>query len=167
MNLVLARIDDRLIHGQVTVGWGRQLRPDHILLASDEVAADAWQTRVYAMSVPPEMKVSVLPIEAAARALREPDGALEDQRVLLLVGAVLDMVALVELGAPIEAINLGGMHYARGKRELLPEVYVDREDVMALRALRDRGHQLLAQAVPGGRETWLEPELLAEMESQL
>ena len=167
MNLVLARIDDRLIHGQVTVGWGRQLRPDRILLASDEVAGDAWQTRVYAMSVPPEMSVSVLPVEAAARAFREPAETIGDRRVLLLVGRVQDMVALVELGAPIESVNVGGMHYARGKREMVPDVYVDREDVMALRALRERGHDLLAKAVPGGRETWLEPGLLAEMESQL
>lgn len=168
MNLVLARIDDRLIHGQVTVGWGRKLRPDHILLASDEVAADAFQTRVYTMSVPPEIGVSVWPVPAAAAALQDPAAhELAGRRVLLLVAAVRDMAALVDLGAPVTTINLGGLHFARGKREVLADVYLDRNDLSVLRRLVSRGHELVVQAVPGGREVWLDGAELAAMEARL
>ncbi|NCQ36333.1 PTS sugar transporter subunit IIB, partial [bacterium] len=52
MTVVLARVDDRLIHGQVTVGWCQHLHPDHLVLADNAVAADPWQSRVYASSVP-------------------------------------------------------------------------------------------------------------------
>jgi mannose/fructose/N-acetylgalactosamine-specific phosphotransferase system component IIB len=168
MNLVLARIDDRLIHGQVTVGWGRRLRPDHILLASDEVAADPWQIEVYRMSVPPEIGVSVVGIDAAAHALREPARFdLVDRRVLLLVATAPEMKALVDGGAPLGEINLGGLHYARGKRELLPDMYIDRADLDALRGLVLGGHELFVQAVPGSREVRIEPSLLEEMENRL
>ena len=66
MPVVLARIDDRLIHGQVTVGWSERLRPDRILLANNAIAADTWQTRVYSSTVPPHIQVSILPVAKAA-----------------------------------------------------------------------------------------------------
>ena len=62
MGVVLARIDDRLIHGQVTVGWCQKLRPDRILLADNAIAADEWQSEIYRCSVPPSIAVSVLSI---------------------------------------------------------------------------------------------------------
>ena len=65
MPVALARIYDRMIHGQVTVGWGQQLRPDLILLANNSIAADAWQQRVYAASVPPEIGVAILSVAEA------------------------------------------------------------------------------------------------------
>ncbi len=168
MRLVLARIDDRFIHGQVTVGWGQRLRPDLILLANDEIAGDAWQTQVYASTVSAGMAVVVRSLHESAAALREPirtGGG--HARVLLLTGSPGDMHTLISLGAPVEKVNVGGMHFAAGKQQLLPAVYVDRDDLAVFRALLRRGVRLAAQAVPGGREHVIDDAVLAAMEARL
>ncbi len=167
MSLVLARIDDRFIHGQVTVGWRQKLRPERIVVANDEIAADPWQVRVYSATVPPDVTVSVLTLPDAAAALRDPDDAGNGARTILLTGCPADMHGLVALGAPVDRINVGGMHYTAGKQEMLPSVYVDRDDLAVFRTLLRRGLRLAAQAVPGSREVLMDDGLLAAMEARL
>ncbi|MBU0742788.1 PTS sugar transporter subunit IIB [bacterium] len=167
MPLVLARIDDRFIHGQVTVGWSRKLQPDRIILCNDKIAADPWQSRVYASSVPPQMRVSVLDRESTARFLAG-DGMLDrGEDIILLVGSPIDMQDLHRRGLPIGEVNVGGMHYMKGKRELLEFVYVDKRDLKALRALQDDGVRLVAQTVPGVKAIELDGDQLAELENML
>ncbi len=167
MPVVLARIDDRFIHGQVTVGWSRKLQPDSIILCNDQIAADPWQSRVYASSVPPQMKVSILDRESTALLLAPGGFRDRSENVILLVGSPTDMRDLHRRGLPIDEVNVGGMHYMKGKRELLEFVYVDRRDLMALRALHDDGVRLMAQTVPGVKAIELDGDLLAEMENTL
>jgi mannose/fructose/N-acetylgalactosamine-specific phosphotransferase system component IIB len=168
MRLVLARIDDRLIHGQVTVGWGQRLQPDRILLASDEVADDPWQTRVYTSTTAPGVAVSVLGLNDAAAILQGgAEAAHRSERVILLTGSAADMHTLVSLGVSLARINIGGMHFSAGKQQLLPAVYVDRDDLAVFRALLRRGIRLAAQTVPGAREIVVDDALLAAMEARL
>jgi len=168
MNPVLARIDDRFIHGQVTVGWGQKLQPDLILLANDEIAADPWQARVYASTVPPSVAVAVLGVSDAAAALRNENADLaHHERVILLTGNPGDMHALLAQGVALERINVGGMHFASGKQEFLPSVYVDRDDLAVFRTMLRHGVRLSAQAVPGGREVQMDDGALAAMEARL
>lgn len=165
MPVVLARVDDRLIHGQVTVGWSERLRPDRIILASNAIAADPWQARVYASSVPPSIAVSVVSLSRAAAALRSPEAPAE--RVIVLTGTPADMSDLAHLGAPLPGVNLGGMHFGPGKIEMLPFVFVDRLDLEAMRRLLAAGLALSAQQVPGGREHAIGPQQVADMEACL
>ncbi|HPF71092.1 MAG TPA: PTS sugar transporter subunit IIB [Candidatus Krumholzibacteria bacterium] len=165
MAVALARIDDRLIHGQVTVGWGQHLRPDLILLASNAIAADPWQAKVYASSVPPEIGVAVLSVHAAAARLLEAEAA--GERVLLLTASAGEMAEIVRLGAPVARVNVGGMHFSAGKHEMLPFVYVDRQDVRAFRRLLDMGIVLAAQQVPGGRSHPLGQDQITDMEERV
>ena len=165
MPLVLARIDDRFIHGQVIVGWSRKLQPDRIILCDDRIAADPWQSRVYASSVPPQMQVSVLDVESTARFLAEAAAVDRDEDIILLVGSPTDMADLRARDLPIAEVNVGGMHYVKGKRELLEFVYVDKRDLRALLALHDGGARLVAQTVPGAKAVELDVDQLAEMES--
>jgi mannose/fructose/N-acetylgalactosamine-specific phosphotransferase system component IIB len=161
MPVVLARIDDRLIHGQVTVGWSERLRPDRILLANNAIAADTWQTRVYSSTVPPHIQVSILPVAKAAASLGEP--ARRDERVLVLAGTPEEMAELVRIGAPITEVNVGGLHFRGGRKEMLPFVYVDRQDLIAFSRLLEMGMVLSAQQVPGGREFLLDFDQLRQM----
>ena len=69
MAVELMRIDDRLIHGQVVVGWGQPLDIDFIVLVDDEVASSDWEQELYRMGVPPEMEVVFASVDAAARDL--------------------------------------------------------------------------------------------------
>jgi len=165
MPVVLARVDDRLIHGQVTVGWSERLRPDRIVLASNAIAADPWQSRVYASSVPPSIAVSVLSLARAAAALRAPEAAAE--RIIVLTGTPTEMSDLAHLGAPLPAVNLGGMHFGAGKAEMLPFVFVDRQDLEALRRLLAAGLLISAQQVPGGREHGIGLNEVLAMETRL
>ena len=161
MPVILARIDDRLIHGQVTVGWSERLRPDRILLANNAIAADPWQTKVYSSTVPPEIEVSILPVSKAAASLAEPERL--NEQVLLLAGSVGEMAELVRIGVPVREVNVGGLHFGPGKREMLPFVYVDRQDLKAFVRLLEMGMSLSAQQVPGGREYLIDQEQIQEM----
>ena len=165
MPVILARVDDRLIHGQVTVGWSERLRPDRIVLASNEIAADPWQSRVYASSVPPSIAVSVVSLARAAASLRSPEAT--DERTIVLTGTPTEMSDLAHLGAPLPGVNLGGMHFATGKLEMLPFVFVDRRDLEAMKRLLAAGLALHAQQVPGGREYSVGSQQLADMEARL
>lgn len=165
MPVVLARIDDRLIHGQVTVGWSPRIRPTHIILANNDVAADPWQSRVYAASVPPGIETSVMSIASAASFLAKRDCA--EGRCLLLTASAGEMAELVRLGAPLAKINLGGMHFKPGRVEMLPWAYVDRQELVALRRLLEKGIEIQAQQVPGGREVEVDAALLGRMEEKL
>ena len=165
MPVALARIDDRMIHGQVTVGWGQQLHPDLIMLANNAIAADPWQHRVYASSVPPEIDVAILSVAETAARLGSPVDP--NERVLLLTGSPGEMAELVRLGAPIKNVNLGGLHFGAGKQEMLPFVYVDHQDIVALNRLLTLGVTLSAQQVPGGREHPVTESHLQQMEDRL
>jgi mannose/fructose/N-acetylgalactosamine-specific phosphotransferase system component IIB len=162
MGVVLARVDDRLIHGQVTVGYCQKLRPSRILLANNAIAADEWQTQVYGSSVPPNIGVSILSIAESVSFLKGPLGRKE--RILLLTGSLFEMSEVVRLGAPVERVNVGGLHFAAGKRKLLPFVYVDEMDLRALHKLDRLGVALAAQQVPGGKEYVLSRELMQGLE---
>lgn len=161
MPVILARIDDRLIHGQVTVGWSEALRPDRIILANNAIAADPWQIKVYSSTVPPHIEVSIMPVAKAAASLA--DHAHRDEKVLLLTGSVEEMGELVRLGVPVEMVNVGGLHFSAGKKEMLPFVYLDKHDLKGLVRLIEMGSTLSAQQVPGGREHIIDMEQIREM----
>ena len=163
MPVILARVDDRMIHGQVTVGWSQQLQPDRIVLANNEIAADPWQSRVYASSVPPKIKVSIFSIAETVSQLSKE--AMYNQRVILLTASPGEMAELARLGAALAEVNIGGLHFSVGQKEMLPFVYVDRQDLTAMCRLLDQGIELFAQQVPGGKSMDLrKPELEAMAE---
>ncbi len=164
MPLVLARIDDRLIHGQVTVGWAMHLKPNRIVLANNEIAADPWQCSVYSSGVSPEMDVSILSIAEAASFLLNPEQ--ESERIILLTGSAGEMAGLIGMGLSLDKVNVGGLHFGPGKKEMLPFVYLSRVDFNPLRQMLERGIKLSAQQVPGGLEHDINLEDLAEMEGR-
>jgi len=91
------------------------------------------------------------------------DATHADEDVLLLTGGPGEMAELVRLGAPIGSVNVGGLHFSAGRRELLPFVYLDEHDVTSLERLLDMGVVLSAQQVPGGKAHPLVEEDLTPM----
>ncbi|MGH7741441.1 MAG: PTS system mannose/fructose/N-acetylgalactosamine-transporter subunit IIB [Candidatus Eiseniibacteriota bacterium] len=147
------RVDDRLIHGQVVIAWGQRLRPERIVIADDAAAANDWE-RDLLSSAAPGMEVSVLSVEQAAAG----HGA-ESQReggAFLLVRGLDSALALVERGARIPVLTLGGLHYAPGKDKISDYVYLDDADRRAARSLLERGVRLEVQDVPATRPQPLE-----------
>jgi len=151
MPLSLVRIDDRLIHGQVVLGWSRVLKPDRIVVSSDRIAESSWERKVYGAGVPPTIKVSFLTVEETAVELL--NNLFKNESVLLLFESVKDVYDVVEKGVQLEEINIGGLHYRDGSEELLPYVFLTEDDRKLLRELVKKGVRLLARDIPGNSGT--------------
>ncbi|HEU4564587.1 MAG TPA: PTS sugar transporter subunit IIB [Gemmatimonadaceae bacterium] len=157
MGVELYRIDDRLIHGQVVVGWGQPMGLGFIALVDDEVAASDWEQELYRMGVPPEMDVFFASLDGAARELGRWR---EDQRPgILLTGDVETMMRLVEACSEVRAVNLGGIHHRADRTHRLRYVYLSRQEEALLRQMAARGVTVTAQDVPSARPVPLD-ELL-------
>jgi len=145
MDIQLIRIDDRLIHGQVVVGWVKALSIQRLVVVSDAVAENAMQKTLMEIAVPAGLGVSFYHVKAAAEACAEKGG----EKALLLFSNPSDVLAYLEGGGPAEAVNLGGMHFSEGRRQVHRIVCVTPEDVKAFRAIRARGIPVEIRAVPG------------------
>jgi len=146
MPIKLARIDDRLIHGQVVLGWVPAVKPDRIIVANDRVANSDWERKFYSSCVPPEIRVSFSTLEETAR---QVNGDLfKGEGLLLLVESARDALALHRAGVAMKDVNVGGLHYHEGSVELLPFVFLTEEERASLRELVKRGVTLCAQDVP-------------------
>ena len=157
MALELYRIDDRLIHGQVVVGWGQPLDLRFIVLVDDEVASSDWEQELYRMGVPPDMDIYFDAVDAAATNL---DRYQEDERRgLLLTGDIATMTRLVEAADDIRRVNVGGIHHRPGRIQRLRYVFLTPAEESQLRALAARNIEVTAQDVPAARPVPLD-ELL-------
>jgi len=148
MPVVLARIDDRLVHGQVVIGWGRPLAVDLIVLVDAEVAASDWEQEIYGMAVPAGMDILFVdPGEAAGRL---PAWEASQSRVMVLTGTVEAMAQLQD-AAPevIRRVNLGGLHHRPDRTERIPYVYLSEGELAALQQLEHAGAIVTAQNLPG------------------
>ncbi len=161
MTLVLHRIDDRLIHGQVVVGWGQPLDIRFIVLVDNEVAASEWEQELYRMGVPPEMDVYFLNVPAAIAEL--PRLRQDTRQGILLTGDIDTMRQLVEAGG-ITSINLGGIHHRTGRTQRLRYVFLNNDEESALRDIATLGVAVSAQDVPGARPVPLD-DILAGVAS--
>ena len=149
MPVELYRIDDRLIHGQVVVGWGQPLDLRFIVLVDDEVAASDWEQELYRMGVPPEMDVYFESVDSAVR--RHAQFAADARPGLVLTGDIETMRRLVAGVGSIRQVNLGGVHHRAGRVQRLRYVFLAPEEERALRALASSGVSVTAQDVPAAR----------------
>ncbi|HEV8235562.1 MAG TPA: PTS sugar transporter subunit IIB [Gemmatimonadaceae bacterium] len=148
MTLALHRIDDRLIHGQVVVGWGQPLDVRFIVLVDDQVAASEWEQELYRMGVPPDMEVYFLSVSNAIAEL--PRFRADARQGILLTGDIDTMRRLVEAGG-ITSINVGGIHHRTGRTQRLRYVFLNNDEEAALREIATLGVAVSAQDVPGAR----------------
>lgn len=147
MALDLFRIDDRLIHGQVVVGWGQPCGLGFIVLVDDAVVDSDWEQELYRMGVPPEMDLYFDSVDSAARRIAEYRA--DRRRGMLLTGDIATMRALVERVPDIGCVMLGGIHHQEGRVARLRYVFLSPDDEAALKALEARGVRVVAQDVPG------------------
>jgi mannose/fructose/N-acetylgalactosamine-specific phosphotransferase system component IIB len=145
----LYRIDDRLIHGQVIVGWGQPMGLGFLVLVDDEVARSEWEQELYRMGVPPELDVFFASVGEATTKL---DGWNEDKRPGILLTSDIDTMArLVAAKKSIRAVNLGGIHHRAGRVERLRYLYLTGDEVHALLDLERRGVEVTARDIPSSR----------------
>lgn len=148
MSLALYRIDDRLIHGQVVVGWGQPLDCTFIVLVDDEVRSSDWEQDLYRMGVPPQIEVIFASVDEAAE--RMPAWQADPRVGILLVGDIGTAVALAARSS-LKQLNVGGIHHRNGRTERLRYVYLTDDEAAQLRQLAASGVEVTAQDVPTAR----------------
>jgi mannose/fructose/N-acetylgalactosamine-specific phosphotransferase system component IIB len=146
MPIDLYRIDDRLIHGQVVVGWGQPLNARFLVLVDDIVASSDWEKELYRMAVPPELDIYFADVAAAIR--DHSRYASDPRRGILISGDIDSMYRLVKGVKAIGSINLGGIHHRAGRTEKLRYVFLTPEEEKQLRDLESAGVEVTAQDVP-------------------
>jgi PTS system mannose-specific IIB component/fructoselysine and glucoselysine-specific PTS system IIB component len=145
----LYRIDDRLIHGQVVVGWGQPMQLGFIVLVDDEVGVSDWEQDLYRTGVPPGVEVFFDTVEQAAA--RHARYAADPRPGVLLTGAIETMLRLADLVPAIRRVNVGGVHHQAGRTQHLRYVFLTPDEREALRTLAARGVEVSAQDVPSAR----------------
>lgn len=145
MKIGLARIDDRLIHGQVATRWTKETNVSRIIVVSDEVAADHVRSTLLKQVAPPGVTAHVVDVEKMIRVYNNP--AYGRDRVMLLFTNPTDVVRLVENGVNITTVNIGGMAFRQGKTQITNAVSVDEKDIEAFKKLDARGIELEVRKV--------------------
>lgn len=144
--LALVRIDDRLIHGQVAIGWVKASQPDILVVANDAVAADPVQQSLMEMAAPAQLGVIICPVAEVVELSQ--GGRCTGKRLLILFSTVQDVLSAVEAGLPLKALNIGGMRFQPGKEQVLKAVALNEADKEAFRQLLARGVKATVQMVP-------------------
>ena len=146
MSIVLVRVDDRLVHGQVVVGWGQALGATRVALVDDDVRANSWEQELYELGMPPGLALEFASVPEAAE--RVPEWLESKDKVIVLVGGVDTLARLCHASADIDCVNVGGLHDATGRRQRLPYVYLSDEEVATLAGLAGDGVRVTAQDLP-------------------
>ncbi|ELY4480254.1 PTS mannose transporter subunit IIAB [Cronobacter turicensis] len=145
MVIGLARIDDRLIHGQVATRWTKETNVSRIIVVSDEVAADNVRKTLLTQVAPPGVTAHVVDVAKMIRVYNNPKYA--GERVMLLFTNPTDVERVVEGGVKITSVNIGGMAYRQGKTQVNNAVSVDEKDIEAFKKLNARGIELEVRKV--------------------
>jgi PTS system mannose-specific IIB component/fructoselysine and glucoselysine-specific PTS system IIB component len=146
MSVLLFRVDERLIHGQVVVGWARKLRPRRIIVVDDELAGDAIEQSIYRTGIPDDIEADFLSEREAIATLPRVLDA--EESAFVLTPDLPTMARLARLGVAIEEINVGCIHRGEGRRRVLPYVSLDEADEHLIDELEREGVRVVARDVP-------------------
>lgn len=149
MPVELYRIDDRLIHGQVVVGWGQPLNICLLVLVDDVVASSEWEQELYRMAVPPEMEIRFESVDSAAAS---HDELAADKRKSIVIAADIGTMQRLAARVPaIRSVSIGGVHHRAGRNQKLRYLFLTPDEEKSLRDLAAGGITVTAQDVPSAR----------------
>lgn len=144
-DIVLTRIDNRLIHGQVATQWCGFVGANLLLVANDEVAGNEMRQGLMNMAAPGYAQTRYFTIEKTCAII---DKASPQQHIAIICENPQDVLRLVEGGVPIKKLNIGNMHMADGKRQVATTVAVNDDDVACFKKLQELGVELEIRRVP-------------------
>lgn len=144
-NILLTRIDNRLIHGQVGVTWTSHLGANLVLVANDEVADDEVRQNLMDMVLPETVETRYFTLEKTINVIHK---AADRQKIFMVVETPQDLLTLVKGGVPIEKANVGNMHYEEGKEQISSTVSVTEEDKNIFEELDELGVELDMRGTP-------------------
>lgn len=153
LKIVLVRVDDRLIHGQVVLGWTRAVSANRIVVADNATANDSMQQSLLKMAAPSGVKVSILTTDEAGEQLSS--STFRGENVMILVRGPQALLDLKKAGVELSKVNVGNVRAAEGRKHITKEVHASPEELHAWKQLADQGITLEAQWVPDQRKTRL------------
>lgn len=147
MGIVLFRVDERLIHGQVVVGWGNQLRAKRYLVFDDHLSTSEWEQDLYRLALPANVVAEFWSTSEAVRVLPE---VREDSAPAVVLFRSLEAASRLGEGALVsgDELNLGGLHHKPGATAVRPYLHVDKAEAGFVRALCDRGIKVYGRDLP-------------------
>lgn len=145
-NIVNVRIDERLIHGQVAGIWAPSLHTQRIIVINDEAAADSLQKSSLRMAAPTSMRLSVLPVESAAKNIRS--GKYGKQRLFLVFKNPTDVLRYLKAGGKLTHVNVGNMSYKEGSKDITKSIKVLKEEIDVFESIAAMDINVTAQLVP-------------------
>lgn len=144
--ITIARVDDRLIHGQITVGWVRRFGVTRIVVVDDDVAKDPLQSTMTPMAAPPGIGAEVRTVEQFTADYKA--GKYDKYRLMLIFTVPSVPLALIKAGIPIEGLNLGGMKFIPGRKQITRAVSVSPEEETVLKEIMELGTEVFIQMLP-------------------
>lgn len=143
--ICFCRIDDRLIHGQVVTTWVNVKKIEQIIVVNDKIAADKIQKNILNMAAPQGVKVHAFSIDRFVEICKTTP---IKKRTMLLFTTSVDVERVVSEGVEINEINIGGMRFQEGRKQLTKALSVTPEEETAFRKLMDKGIEITIQMVP-------------------
>ena len=147
IKFVLARIDTRLLHGQVATNWTKATHPNRIIVVSDTVSKDELRKKLIEQAAPPGVRAHVIPLDKLVQVYNDP--RFGDTKALLLFENPQDALAVIEKGVEIPELNIGSMAHSVGKVQINNVLSVDQADVDTYKKLRDLGVKFDVRKVSG------------------
>ena len=142
----LARIDFRLMHGQVVTNWIKQVSADSILIVDDELVADKFLAQVFLMAAPPGIKVAIRSIEKATQGFK--NNIFKDKKMLVLFKSVENAHKAVMLGFPITSLQIGGLGSGTDKKMISNELSINEKEAKMLLEIAEKGIDVNFQVTP-------------------
>ena len=144
-NILLTRIDNRLVHGQVATQWNSTLGSNLILVANDDVASITMRQKLMKLAAPAVVTTRYFSLQKTIYVIGK---ASPRQKIFIVAETPEDVLTLVKGGVPIKKVNIGNMHMSEGKRQVATSVAVNDEDVAAFKELQELGVELEIRRVP-------------------
>jgi mannose/fructose/N-acetylgalactosamine-specific phosphotransferase system component IIB len=151
---IIWRIDDRLIHGQVIIGWCSQLPIKKLIVCDDEIAGNDWEKNLLLMAAPPNIISEIHSSKEMIRLIKE--WTKDKQLVLVLLKSPFILKKLIEKGIDIDTVNIGGIHYRQERKEYLSYLYLSPEEIIILQKLMKKGIKFICQDLPTSSKINLE-----------
>lgn len=146
-NIVLARVDDRLIHGEVVSVWTPSLNVNRIIIVDDEVAADSFNKRVIKALAPNGVRCNVYATERGAEILQK-DSKDPNERVMVLTKTPITYDRMAEMGLKLTDVNLGGMGLRGERTPFIKNVACSPDEIEAIKNLMAKNVHVYYQLVP-------------------
>lgn len=149
-NILLTRIDNRLVHGQVGVTWTSAIGANLLVVVDDDVAQDEIQQKL--MGITAETYGFGIRFFSIEKTINIIGKAAPHQKIFLICRTPQTVRKLIEGGISLKDVNVGNMHFSEGKKQISSKVYVNEQDLQDLQFIKTNGVNIFIQDVPGDQK---------------